>query len=1304
MKKEGVDHNKLPNKEVNNFRLMTQLIELKKHKKAYKICEQILKKYPKNGETLSVKGYLLNLMDQKNKEEAFKLIKEGIKNNLSSNFCWYLYGCLYKIYKNYDEALKCFMKSIKLNRFDFKALKEACIVLLYLKKYEQFKDLRIDMYNDSVKNIKDKAVLVFAYHLTKSYEKCYVIIKQIDNELINDNELSINEKHDLLVYLSEILLEGKKYKECLNFLKKYESVLLDTLWYYQMLGLLYLYQEDFKKSNFYFKKAFSLNYENINILLLILYTEKDYYIDCHNKTDKNDNNLNDCKENNTNSMSINEEGKKCLSSLFYLDYKNEHKENEKVILDNNVKILLHDLILDIYGSDRNLKLLSYVEKNIINDYISHNLDMKKYDIYSVSQFNNFVNINLIHTNNFIDSMDIDNMDDFIHTLNENIKKENKNIINNNNNNKKKNNDDNDDKMNLVKSNYNYHQFNNLHFSELFGVDLPYCYKKKYEKDMDKLYYFKIKNLNEQEEECLEKYFNNLQQLYKNSNLLKIIPLYFFNENKFSLYVEQLIRSLCFQKSLTIFNYFKPLLTFKNINIILFLLHKYIDYYDKCKDICPFVVKNDINIKNDGIEECAENSKTTCNGHMEIKEELNNASDDLKDVNNLDTSTNFEKREDMEHDDKMYSKNEDKLNGTLQHNNNNNNNNNKMNKKNENVDEEEDDENIPSGLNDKDLEKLIEKNVEIKDLMGISSPLGNNNVKKKKDNKKNNNNNNENKEIKLDLKKTCLTNEEKKEYFIICIYSFIIQLYDYINCTDKALELIEKCIKSIEQKNNKNLIYELIFIKGLIYKRNGNYLGAYKYFEECRNVNIGDRYINTKTIKTCLKCGLIKDAKKMATIFTNPLDNNFIKNINETQCFWLEYNISLSYINNHPNIHLIHYLKTEANNIYDFKNLSNSDNQHNMNNITRQNGKLPQHNNNDNDDTNNVDNTNKIDDMINQTTFNLKKSILLENDINSKNIFQDYSKGLHLLHMGHKQFIDIHEDQICFYYYTMRKMLFKTYRHLLHMTGHLFSSRFYRRFGKSLIRILLDMHDFKISGKVETNKGNKKKNKTNNNNNNNNVLNQEENVFYEHIQNEPLDNAMIYMNTFLSQPNIDISVHRLNYEIEKRKGKDYIQLINIISKMKSIFPHHNYHHKLAPVISHYLHTVPIDDMSDNDKEEVKTKLNELFNLNHSEYDKNLLKQIRKEYIEDFINFFEEHKKGDLCYYQSALEIYMDCNEKIDQKFLKKVDVNLEKNKLERCFKFLRFLIKHKEKHLSLSQLIDPFKASCRKIYPLATAFE
>ncbi|CRG97068.1 N-alpha-acetyltransferase 15, NatA auxiliary subunit, putative [Plasmodium gallinaceum] len=1218
MKKEVTDNNKLPNKEMNNFRLMTQLIELKKHKKAYKICEQILKKYPKNGETLAVKGYLLNLLDEKNKEEAFKFIKEGIKNNLFSSFCWYLYGCLYKMYKNYDESLKCFMKAIQLNKYDYKALKEACILLLYLKKYEQFKDLRLDMYKDSAKSVRDKAILIFSFHLLKNYEKCYVIIKQIENDLVNDNDLTSNERHDLLIYMSEILLEGKMYNECLVFLKMHEKELIDKLWFYQMMGLIYLYENNFLQANFFFKEAFSINYENINLLLLILFTENNYYIK-NKKNDKERIGRIIDETDNTNLLQ-NESDKKTLSSLFYLDYKNEHKINEKVDINKNVKVLLHDCILDIYGSDRNLKLLSKIDKNILNDYVCKNLEMHKYDVYTISEFNNFVNINLIDESKFKDNLDSNNVDEYINSLKINLKKESSNL----------------------QSNKDIYSYNNVHWSMIFDVDLLYCYKRKFEKNMNTLYYYKIKNLNEEEEDCFESYFKNLQRIYDKSNLLKIFPLHFYNEKRFFYYVEKLLRSLCFQNSLTIFSYFKSLFTFKNIKIILFILHKYIDNYDKTKEIFSFF---DDNYNN-------------CNNSNSLMENIRK----VKKMNNInDHENNFEKREcllenDLKSDLVEQNRNINDINEMK---------NEKINSKAYNNIEKTDGDNekrhteeLENGKNtvkENQLENFIEEKEVLNNMMGIS-PLGR--ESKKSENGDEIKFDKEKKEIKIDIKKVCLTEEEKNEYFVLCLYSFISQIYDYINCTKEALNFIDKGINNIKYKKNEHIKYELIFIKGIIYKRNGNYLESYKYLEQCRNHNVDDRFINTKTVKTCLKCGLIKDAKKTATLFTNPLDNNFLKNINETQCFWLEYNISLSYINNHPNIHLNSFLNSQKNNIYNFNDDEKSGN--------------------------------------NSDDFNLKKSILLDNDINSKSKFSDYSKGLNLLHMAHKQFIDIHEDQICFYHYALRKMLFKTYRHLLYMTGNIFSSRFYRKIGKNIIKILLNMHDYDISEKDDLNKNNKKKNKSN-------TSNQEDNEFYECIKNDPLENSLIYMNTFLSQPNIDLSVYKLNYEIIKRKDKDPVKMINNILKIKSIFPHHNYNHKLAPLISHYLYTVSLDHINEDMKKEITTKLNEIFNLNHPEYNDELLKQIRIKYMNDFIKFFNEHKKGDLCYYQAALEMYIDCNEAIDERLLKDIELNPEKNKLGRCFKFLKFLIKNRKKYPELVDIMNSFKVLCAEVFPLATAF-
>ncbi|EUD64897.1 hypothetical protein C922_04741 [Plasmodium inui San Antonio 1] len=1260
MKKDAVDNNKLTNKELNNFRLMTQLIELKKHKKAFKICEQILKKYPKNGETLAVKGYLLNLMDEKNKEEAFKLIKEGIVNNISSSFCWYLYGCLYKIYKNNDEALKCYLKALKLNRYDYKALKEACVLLLYLGRYEQFKDLRIDVYKDTVKGVRDKAILIFAFHLVKQYEKCSLIINQVQEDLApkrsdnrdprKGNDLTPSEKHDLIIYMCEILLEGKLYGACLDLLKRNEEELLDKLWYNKMLGLLYLFQENFDQANLHFRKAFELNYENLSILLLILYTERSYTLDGNGGIDGSGS--------SGEADDASKQGRRALSSLFFLDYKNEHKMDDQVNVDEHAKVLLHEFILDVYGSNRNLKLLARKEKNVLNDYVCHNWGMKKYDVYTLSEFNNFVNVNLVDEKHFKQNLHLKNIDEYIKSMRESIQGE----------------------MSNITKGDDVYSHNIIHWSEKLGVDLPYCYKKKFEKGMNMVHFYKIKNLNQEEENCFENYFKNLQKKYKHSNLLRIFPLYFYNEKRFSFHVEKLLRSLCFQKCLTIFSYFRPFFTYKNVKIILFLLHRYIENYERVGDIPPFDCGGLACAEVGGCHDC-------------LGGELGQEGEESpgKETQGWAKETP-EKREFMP----VHGYETDHLNGEA------------MNGELPTGDDKVHLEKIPNGGEAEETPQLssrknavdsfLHETEEIKNIIGMATPLGGGQKAENKDQngrkiekangKKSTDEGKEKKERKLDLKKVTLTEEERKEYFIFCIHSFITQLYDYINCPNESLTLLKDSSDKITFKANESLKQELLFIKGLIYKRNGNYLEAYRHLEECRLANIGDRYINSKTIKTCLKCGLIKDARKMAYIFTNPLDNNFLKNINETQCFWLEYSISQSYFDNHPNVHLGRYLSLGTDSLYDFGAVKKAENEA----AVKKEAGVEYHA--------AVGKEAEVENVVKERNpsgekpkLNLRRSILVDNDMLGRNEFNDYSRGLHYLHMGHKHFLDIHEDQICFYYYTMRKLLYRSYRHLLYLTSEIFSCRFYRKFGKALIKALLHIHDSGLLKKNDMNKKSKKKTKAN-------VTMQDESDIYEHIKDDPLQNAMIYMKTFLSQPNVDLSVYKLKFDIERRSpDQDYGQMLDTLLTMKSIFPHHNYNYKFGPAISYYLCTVRLDSASEEARKEITNKLNDLLGLNHSAYNIELLKEVRTQYMEDFVKFFNEHKKGDLHYYQSALEMYLDCGEKVDERLLENSNIDPKKNKLTRCFKFLRFLLKWQGKHVEFAPLLDHFKVTSFFFYAI-----
>lgn len=51
---------------------------------------QVLKKFPEHGETLAMKGLICNCMDKK--EEAYDLVRKGLKAHLQSHVCWHVYG------------------------------------------------------------------------------------------------------------------------------------------------------------------------------------------------------------------------------------------------------------------------------------------------------------------------------------------------------------------------------------------------------------------------------------------------------------------------------------------------------------------------------------------------------------------------------------------------------------------------------------------------------------------------------------------------------------------------------------------------------------------------------------------------------------------------------------------------------------------------------------------------------------------------------------------------------------------------------------------------------------------------------------------------------------------------------------------------------------------------------------------------------------------------------------------------------------------------------------------------------------
>ena len=72
----------LPKKELDQFQTLVKSYEFKQYKKALKLADSILKKYADHGETLAMKGLVLNAMPGKDKDEAREFVKLGLRNDM----------------------------------------------------------------------------------------------------------------------------------------------------------------------------------------------------------------------------------------------------------------------------------------------------------------------------------------------------------------------------------------------------------------------------------------------------------------------------------------------------------------------------------------------------------------------------------------------------------------------------------------------------------------------------------------------------------------------------------------------------------------------------------------------------------------------------------------------------------------------------------------------------------------------------------------------------------------------------------------------------------------------------------------------------------------------------------------------------------------------------------------------------------------------------------------------------------------------------------------------------------------------
>jgi N-alpha-acetyltransferase 15/16, NatA auxiliary subunit len=170
-------------KEQATFRQILRNYEGKQYKKGLKACEQILKKHPTHGETLSMKGLILNSMGPARKAEAYDLCKKGLRHDLTSHICWHVLGMVYRADRNYEEALKCYSNAIKFDKDNLNILKDMAVLQIQCRLFEAYTDTRLRLLQLKPQIRQNWTALAVGHHLQGDPARAVQILSAFEETL-----------------------------------------------------------------------------------------------------------------------------------------------------------------------------------------------------------------------------------------------------------------------------------------------------------------------------------------------------------------------------------------------------------------------------------------------------------------------------------------------------------------------------------------------------------------------------------------------------------------------------------------------------------------------------------------------------------------------------------------------------------------------------------------------------------------------------------------------------------------------------------------------------------------------------------------------------------------------------------------------------------------------------------------------------------------------------------------------------------------------------------------------------------------
>ncbi|KAK9837789.1 hypothetical protein WJX74_005116 [Apatococcus lobatus] len=255
------DPQQLPAKDASTFRTVVKCYETKQYKKGIKAADQILKKFPEHGETLAMKGLILNCLEKK--AEAFELVRKGLKVHLKSYVCWHVYGLLYRADNNYDEAIKCYKNALRIDKENVQILRDLALLQVQMRDLSGFVETRHTLLQQKPAARGNWISFAVAHHLNGNHEVAVNVIKGYEGSVeVSELTAEAYEHSEMLLYKASLLEEGGKPQAALEQLDASKNQIRDRIGMLETRARLLLKLERFDEAQQQYRSLLKLNTEN----------------------------------------------------------------------------------------------------------------------------------------------------------------------------------------------------------------------------------------------------------------------------------------------------------------------------------------------------------------------------------------------------------------------------------------------------------------------------------------------------------------------------------------------------------------------------------------------------------------------------------------------------------------------------------------------------------------------------------------------------------------------------------------------------------------------------------------------------------------------------------------------------------------------------------------------------------------------------------------------------------------------------------------------------------------------------------